>query len=1362
VVESKNILSKHPQLSKEWIDLCDWLNNYNFSFFGYIETKGKTSTLHVLKESGLGILSQSCEGNWNERFLQVLKNQPDPLDPIFFGTVPISSPIQRFDHLMHLCIQDKESDVRYHFIGLLKRSSLMVNNRETPLIREKMKFIFDYKKMVVGSHDYNQTIRYLMAVPKFELFRLSPEILSKIVEDLLSITTPSSVFSFQHEMSNHGTFILLVVPTMHLNAKTREDIDAYFQKKFEGLSYELVPVLSEHLSRFHIHLSSPTLTGSLEEITETIQDIVKPWSDRLKEDLNATYQTEKALDLYKEYVQAFPEHYQVRRSPQEAVQDIALLEKMREKSMPVFSLRPFIFENSSLRHKASVLCMYALEKIDLASFMPIFHHLGVHVYDEMTTTVGSHSRMIGHLHSFRISHQNEERINEPEFEPLITELLSHIFEGKASNDALNALVFKAKLSVRQIHILQMYRDYVLQSGAGFNISKINQALLTYTAISQLLAHYFETKFKPSAGLKNEEMIQKKEAELTEIAQQLQNHISKISQLSDDLLFKQLFSVLEATVRTNAYQNHAFIAIKLESKKIKSLPSPVPYREIFVHDVEMQGIHLRLGPVARGGIRWSDRLDDYRTEVLSLVKTQNTKNVVIVPVGSKGGFVIKKTLKTKEEASQESEVQYKKFIKGLLDVTDSIGTHHDIIHPENVLRYDAPDPYLVVAADKGTAMFSDIANAISEEYGFWLGDAFASGGSVGYNHKVVGITAKGAFECSKLHFKEGFDIDIEKDSVSVVGIGDMSGDVFGNGLLLSRSIKLVAAFNHQHIFLDPNPHPELSFQERKRLFDLPRSTWLDYNTGSLSKGGGIFERKAKEIQLNADIMALLGISQEHVTGDELIQYILKMKVDFIWFGGIGTYIKADDETNGQASDPANDGVRINASQCQAKVITEGANLGITQKARIALSQQGVRLNTDFIDNSAGVNMSDYEVNIKILLQLLLDTKAIASVQERNALLEKATEEVTELVLKNNVGQHRLLSIDGLRSKKNIRPFIQLLTHLVSQNLLDPVHESIPSTESLEAHASMGLAVSRPVLSVLQSYVKMDVFNQLVGSKLMTSDFLCPLYHDYFPQTFKKSYLSFFDQHRLRKEITATVITNKIVNQAGITFFFDVHEESKASFEDIVKAYLIVEMAIGAEDLRHHQDYEVLIQLESAIKVAVIELLKVSHSLNELLEKLPDLKENWKILCSVSSKFQKIDATDEFQVISGNINALEFGASLWVLNSPSAFKQTIQLLFKLAEYLEFEFLKKQIISISTQQKWESQQKEMLLQLLRQYQKRCIHLCQKNNIKEEALVPFLREIAPGIETTYLKSIQQLHHHVELSSVTVTLGQLGLALPS
>jgi len=678
-------------------------------------------------------------------------------------------------------------------------------------------------------------------------------------------------------------------------------------------------------------------------------------------------------------------------------------------------------------------------------------------------------------------------------------------------------------------------------------------------------------------------------------------------------------------------NHTVIALKLDSHAVPGIPAPVPYREIFIYDVGVEGIHLRFGAVARGGLRWSDRLDDFRTEVLSLVKTQQVKNVVIVPVGSKGGFILKKKV-TRETAPAEGIKQYKLFISGLLDITDNVDAAGEILHPESTIIYDQDDPYLVVAADKGTANFSDIANEISEDYHFWLGDAFASGGSVGYNHKKEAITARGAWECTKLHFKE-LGKDITEEVITVAGIGDMSGDVFGNGMLLSKKIKLQAAFNHVNIFLDPDPDPEASWKERKRLFDLPRSAWTDYNRKLISKGGGIFDRKAKEIALTPEIQKLLDVKKSVLTGEELIRAILKMQVDLIWFGGIGTYIRASDETSAEVGDQANDAVRIETTDCRALVISEGANLGLTQKARIDFNRRGGLINTDAIDNSAGVNMSDYEVNIKILLKRMLTEKKLSSMSERNILLEKATDQVSELVLANNRGQHRLISMDVMRTEKQFQIFSNLIQTFVTQGIIDPVTENLPSAAELDHLFHTRQPLSRPVLAVMQAYVKMQVYQQLVDADFLEDAYLDAAYQGYFPTVFIKAFGEQIHKHHLKKPILATLLTNKIINQAGTSFYFQCQVITGKPIEEITKAYLLVDAILDTSKLRtaifseaKKQDslYTALIKLEHFIQSVVIAILQINN--NVMFELIKPYEKTFKALKdSVTTKSIKISVS-----------------------------------------------------------------------------------------------------------------------------------------
>ncbi len=1373
---------------EEWTNLLDWLKASNFSFYGYAECTHQQNNVSL--QNGLGILSQDFLNTDLSNIETILlehniKSLPHR-ESFQFDTIRVKSPLQRFENLMRLSlmVQSKNGDIKeYIFIGLLRRSSLFVKNIETPIIHLKMQHIFKAKHMLPGSYDYTEVIRIFTSIPKFELFRTPADELLSMVEDLLSITNPNRVYCFSRSNS-HRLSLLVVVPYGLFSKQNITAIKDYLQSFIPHTSMETLEIRGEEKCRLHVHFDTKEKhpkSPDCPALETEIRDLIKPWEESLKDELNN-------FELTQKYTNAFPNHYKVIRSAQEAGTDITILESLSDTNKTVFRITPFEFPNSALSGKASILSIYCKTKIDLMTVMPILQNFGFHVFDEITTSVGPQKKAYGYIHSFRVVDENSKKVDEAVFEATLAELFANIFNEKTTNDPLNRLVLKAKLNWRSIAVLQMYRNYHLQLTPIYSKDKINSALISYPKCASLLWTYFDTKFAPNPQL----TVEKREAALQKIEKDFFDHLQAVQDVSDDLVFKSLFNCLESTLRTNFYipkpESETFISIKVLSKNVKVMPKPVPFKEIFVYDVGMEGIHLRFGPVARGGLRWSDRPDDFRTEVLNLVKTQQVKNVVIVPVGSKGGFILKKKGLGKEELATESVKQYQFFIKALLDVTDNVNSKGKVTHPESVVCFDGEDPYLVVAADKGTANFSDIANEISESYGFWLGDAFASGGSVGYNHKKEAITARGAWECTKLHFKE-LGKDILKESITVAGIGDMSGDVFGNGMLLGKLIKLQAAFNHMHIFLDPNPNTETSYAERKRMFDLPRSTWLDYNQKLISQGGGIFERKAKEIQLSPEIKKILDIKKDVVTGEELVKSILKMNVDLLWFGGIGTYIKSSDQTHQQVGDQANDAVRIDAQECRALVITEGANLGVTQTARIDFNKHNGHLNSDAIDNSAGVNMSDYEVNIKILLQKMLTEGKLKSVKERNKLLEKATDQVSELVLINNRGQHALISMDTVRSIKQFQPFNVLIQSYVNQGIIDAKTENLPTFSELELLAASKTPLSRPVLAVIQAYVKMEVYNQLVkDAKLLDNPYFSPIYKSYFPEVFLKEFGNEVEKHHLKHEILSTLLTNQIVNQAGSTFYFQAQEMTGKSVGEITKMYLILNDVLDFSALREkvhaeseamEDSYEALIKIDKGLCNLVIDCLQANVVLK--FKDIPEYKALFKLLFkTVIGKDQQTrlshwtqkgfsQATSQQLVFAG---LLPIAADMLSLNLTAKLDPTVstKLIQGINKMFHFDWVKQHLTALDLHTKDDNELRNSLLSVVEDKKSTLTKAILKYGVGQyilehpessisKELNTALKACFPQTFDSYFKKIHDLQHHgsaVTLTSLSVALNRL------
>lgn len=1172
IISSNTLSSDYP--NPEWSNLLDWLKELNFTFFGFTKythtiTKGRGKSATPTRNEGLGILSARYLKS-HPMLGEVLDEHVSHFhydDPFVFDTITAISPIQRFEQLMRLSIKevDTKSNVitEYIFLGLLKRSSLLVKSLETPIIHLKMEQIFKAKHMLPGSYNFNEVIRIFTTTPKFELFRSPVNYLMSIVEDLFSITNPNDVYLFEKDMLVGDRLpIIAAVPSKLFNSKIAAEITKTLAESIPHISMEVVEIRGYDLSRLHIYFTQKTNqkpSVNIDKLQDTIRQLIKPWDDQLMERLS-----KKSPSLSRKYGHAFPDHYKTRRSIDQALIAVDMFEAMEKSNSIQFAFIPFSFKGSLLDNISSLLTIFSDQKIDLIHIMPILQNLGLYVYDEYITKINNGDKVIGFIHSFRVADQNKNKIEEVHYAPQLIELLKQVFHKGTSNDPLIGLVLKTQLNWRAINVLEMYRNFLLQLKTPYHSEIINNALLKHPHIAELLYTYFHTKFSPKIQSKSARSTQ-----LNALKQDFAEHLRAVQSVSEDVILRRFMNMIDGTLRTNFFipkeNGDTFISIKVNSSLLDQMPRPVPYREIYVYDVGVEGTHLRFGPVARGGLRWSTRLSDFRTEVLGLVKTQQSKNVVIVPVGSKGGFIVKEYIDDKDKLLDEAQRQYRKFISGLLDVTDSIQSNGKTTINPHVVCYDDPDPYLVVAADKGTAAFSDYANDVSQSYKFWLDDAFASGGSHGYNHKVVGITAKGGWECVKLHFRER-GLDIQTTDFTVAGVGDMSGDVFGNGMLLSECIRLQAAFNHIHIFIDPNPDSKISFKERHRLFHLPSSTWRDYNASLISKGGGVFDRKAKEIPVSPEMKALLGIKADVVNGEELIRAILTMHVDLLWFGGIGTYVKSASESHNDVGDPPNDSVRIDADECNALVIGEGANLGVTQRGRVDLSLKGIALNSDAIDNSAGVNMSDYEVNIKILLQNLLAKNVIKTQKKRNEILEKATDEVTDLVLKNNRGQHRLISIDTLRSKERFDLFNNLIRYLIAEGHMDTKSEYSPPQVVLDEWNSSKKPLTRSLLGGYQAYVKMMVANDLSHSTLISHPHWDEIFVGYFPASIKKAYGSYLNDHQLKSAIITTQITNKIVNNAGSTFFYEVLQSTGRGIADTVCVYEILNCALNADSLR----------------------------------------------------------------------------------------------------------------------------------------------------------------------------------------------------
>ena len=1416
IIKSVSVVSSDTKV--EWSKLCGWLKLDNFTVMGFITfVLNESDSIDFIKtheNSGTGILSTEYIDKSSNILLNVLtahlwkrrqSNFPFALDQLHF-----KSPVLRFENLMILSLRIPDENlgtVEHVFLGLLRGSSLHVKNTETPLIHQKMRYIFENRKLLHNSYDYNEVVRIFSATPKFELFRSSRKELMQVCDSLLSVNNPNNIHCFHIYTIISGVLKLMVVmPTSLLTEDVIEQISELIKEKIPHEYCDWFEARGSEKSRLHFEFELKTdLLGKddfpnfdLLQLESEISLKIKPWEPKLREQLKIQYPGEQGNELYDRYVPLMPTHYRARVETQEVLENIQYMELLPHEDNIQFDLKPFTL-HSRLVESVSLLYIYSKEKIHLIRIMPVFQNLGLHVIDQLTTRIGNDEKTLGFIQSFRVTRKDGDNIDEVRYKPLLKAIVQQVYLHNTENDPLNGLALLANLGWREINVLQLYRNLSLQLSAPLTRETINTVLLRHPQPSRILFETFDCKFSLDASFGK--LDYRKEVLLPQKKQEFFECLENVQLVTDDEVLRSLFELIENTLRTNFYlpkkdTEDTGISIKLDSRKIEQMPVPVPFKEIYVHDVGMEGLHLRFGPVARGGLRWSDRPDDFRTEILGLVKTQQTKNVVIVPVGSKGGFVLKNTPTNREDAIKESQKQYRRFIKAMLEITDNMDTQGKVQTPSHVLSYDEPDPYLVVAADKGTATFSDIANEVSEKHDFWLGDAFASGGSVGYDHKKEGITARGAWECVMIHFKE-LGHNVQTEATTVMGVGDMSGDVFGNGMLQSKMLLLQAAFNHQHIFLDPNPDPEISWNERKRVFDLPRSTWMDYSADLISSGGGVFERHAKSIKLSSEVKIMLGTESDNLKADELVRLILQMKTDLLWFGGIGTYIKSTDQSHFKVGDQANNLVRINTSECHVKVIGEGANLGLTQLARIDLSNDGVLLNTDAIDNSAGVNMSDYEVNLKILLQQMLRSGNIASKEERNELLASATNEVSELVLANNRGQHRLISMDSIRSHRNFRLFRKLIVHLQEKGM-NKRSEQIPSNSELNHLEQVNMPLPRPVLSILMAYAKMEVYDALTSSNMPFEVELTNTYLEYLPLILRKHFGNKINEHPLKKEIISTVLTNNVINQAGSTFISRMAQVTNCNIPDIMRTYLVMEAGLDAakmrdslyamDDISETERYEVLIEIEDVLKMLVRNVLKSQvdppgfqkiEEYNALLCELNELHENSEFADKSAVDLDSAEIViDEKESVEKNLSRKIDGvrSSLRRLRvAPDILHLCINKgldvsdAFLIAKRVEhtfgFDWLRERMVELEPNNDWELEYQDILLRTLDEIKLSLLEVLLAENTLKSMKAKDLSSLFRSLETkssakfsSYVQSLEQVRagSSITLTSIAVILSRL------
>ncbi len=1164
-----------PPLDAETVDeslsFLEWMEQDHFTFLGFreydlIETENDRY-LRAIVGSGLGILRRGSTKTTDEStpgLTQSIRPQSRASELLVITKASSNSTVHRPTNLDYVGIKrfDENGKIigEQRFLGLYTSTAYSRNPRQIPLLRYKTAKVLELSGLGRSSHGGKALVHVLDNYPRDELFQISIEDLARIARGILDLQERQRVKLFvRRDEFRRFISCLVFVPRDKYSTQVRERIERILLDACNGRKTEhTVQLADSKLARVHIIVwlkpgSAPRIAiGSLEK---RIAEAVRTWEDNLRDALIDHCGEEKGLKLYRRFGECFPAAYAEDFDPVTAVDDIEhLLQLDQAGARPGMKLfRPADTNDRRLHFK-----VYRKgEPIPLSDALPLLENMGLKVIAERPYRMRMAPDQVW-IQDFEIILPEKSPVRLKDIAGRFTDAFAAVWQGEIEDDSFNRLILEAGLDWRSTSMLRAYCRYLLQTGIPYSQAYMEEVLLNNAEIARLLADKFGNYFDPGKS-------RSRQRKIDEMASALDAALDAVSSQDEDRILRAFRGVIRATLRTNYYQcddagrAKPYMSFKLDAKQVPELPLPRPEFEIFVYSPRVEGVHLRGGKVARGGLRWSDRREDFRTEVLGLMKAQNVKNTLIVPVGAKGGFVCKQLPAGERDTIQAEVIDcYKTFIRGLLDITDNL-VDGAVVAPPDVRRRDDDDYYLVVAADKGTATFSDIANAVAAEYDFWLGDAFASGGSAGYDHKKMGITARGAWEAVKRHFRE-LAVDVQSQPFTVAGIGDMSGDVFGNGMLQSRQTRLLAAFNHLHIFIDPNPDPAVSYEERQRLFELSRSGWTDYDADLISPGGGVFSRADKRIQLSPEMQQMLGSELEEMTPQELIRAILTMPVDLLWNGGIGTYVKASSEANSEAGDRSNDPVRVDASELRCKVVGEGGNLGITQLGRIEYALAEGRINTDFIDNSAGVDTSDREVNIKILLNLVAEDRRLTTAR-RDKLLAGMTDEVAALVLRNNYLQTQAISMMETHAVERLNEHAFVLRALERAGRLNRALEFLPDDEMLEERRRQRMGFTRPELSLLVSYSKIALYDELIRSNVPEDRYLARELQLYFPHPLQRRYSETMPKHPLSREIIATLVSNSIVNRMGPVFVLRMQEETGADVGRIARAYAIVREVFG---------------------------------------------------------------------------------------------------------------------------------------------------------------------------------------------------------
>ena len=1171
MIESVNEASVHypPEVVAETVDFLQWLLQFNFVLLGYREYElvdlGNGRAISAVPGSGLGILSDVERSSVSaptplEQLPEEIRRKIEDGDLLVFSKTNAYSTVHRRARMDYIGVRKVDALRRVvgesRLIGLFTSKAYMEPATKTPLLHHKLQQIITAEDLIPGSHDYKQTVELFESFPKDELFQASAEELRQMVIGLLQLEKHGGIrVLVRRDIDSRSVNVVVALPRDRFNAELRKKLQALFMARFNGSTVDYHLSLGETESArifFTVHVAPEQHIPEVpyEELEEAVERLARTWDDDLRDALEARVGPEHGPMLAEKYRLRLPDYYKSSLEWGLVVDDVLKLEEL-ESNVEGFVVG---IGNETRGERLTRVKLYKTGgKVDLSAFMPILEALGLRAVEEVPTGLLGEGKV--YIHDFGVLDGRGAVLNLETEAPRVADAIGAVWRGQTESDSLNRLVVFSGLDWRQVQILRAYRRYGQRVNAQFTEEYRNDALAENPNIAAHLVQLFEARFDPIRNASAEE--------IEALKQQVHTDFRSVVSLDQDRILRGFLGSIMATVRTNAYvPERSSLSLKLRSAGVPEMPKPYPLFEIFVYSPEMEAVHLRGGMVSRGGIRWSDRREDYRTEVLGLMKAQKVKNAIIVPDGSKGGFVLRRNPTSPDDLRLEVSKQYVTFMRGMLDITDNL-VDGEVVHPQGVTILDGDDPYLVVAADKGTASFSDTANEVAREYGFWLDDAFASGGSQGYDHKALAITARGAWESVKRHFRE-VGVDVTMDTFTVVGIGDMSGDVFGNGLLYTNTCKLLCAFDHRNVFIDPDPDLMRSFGERKRLFDLPGSSWNDYDRSLLSAGGDVIDRKAKSVTLSPSARVALGIADDapaEMTPNDVIKAALKAPVDLLWNGGIGTYVKAARETHGEAGDRTNDPVRINGAELRARVVGEGGNLGFTQRGRIEYAEGGGRINTDFIDNSAGVDTSDHEVNLKILLGLAV-SRGELTMDQRNGLLQACAQDVVSHVLYDNYLQAQIISQEMEVNTQRIEAYEDLMQQLEADGDLERDVEYLPTSEEMQERRAAGMGMVRPEIAVLLAYSKRSVFQALLESDLLDSDYLERDLHRYFPQQVVERFGALMLEHPLRRELIATIAANDVVNSQGVTFVSRMMSETGAHAADVVKAFRIARDVTGA--------------------------------------------------------------------------------------------------------------------------------------------------------------------------------------------------------